>query len=203
MLLSVLPVYAQDGYVPRTGDLLFQAEGCSEFSSAIADATAWSDSVRFVHVSIVALNDDGTPYVIEASAKSGVVCTEWNDFLSSSPMINNKPAVVVKRVEADFAIDEVVPRALEHLREEYDWSYRPDNGKMYCSELVYDSYRKKDGSPLFTARPMNFRDAAGNMPVFWTELFSKLGEPVPEGVPGTNPGDMSKEQVLAEVYRFF
>lgn len=108
------------------------------------------------------------------------------------------------RVCEDFDADSAVTRALGHLGEVYDWSYRPDNGKMYCSELVYESFRKKDGSPLFKARQMNFRDADGNMPAFWTSLFDKIGEPVPGGgVPGTNPNDMSKEDVLREVYRFF
>lgn len=132
-----------------------------------------------------------------------MACTDWNEFISSSPLINGKPGVVAMRVCEDFDADSAVTRALGHLGEVYDWSYRPDNGKMYCSELVYESFRKKDGSPLFKARQMNFRDADGNMPAFWTSLFDKIGEPVPEGVPGTNPNDMSKEDVLREVYRFF
>ena len=50
---------------------------------------------------------------------------------------------------------------------------------------------------------MNFRAADGTMPAFWTELFEKLGEPIPEGVPGTNPNDMAREGVLTEVGRYF
>lgn len=203
ILFAVSRLFAQTEYIPRNGDLLFLAAGRSAMSDAISDATAWNDSIKFVHVAIVGLEEDGCPYIIEASDKKGVVLTAWDDFIRSSSQINGNPAVVVKRVCIDFPLDEAVAKAREHLGEAYDWFYCPDNGRMYCSELVYESYCKSDGTPLFTARPMNFRDAEGKIPAFWTELFNKLGEPVPEGVLGTNPNDMSKEPVLMEVYRFF
>lgn len=202
LLLTILSGCADRKYTPRNGDLLFKVAGESEPSQAIADATAWHDSVKFSHVAIVA-TENGRPYVLEATGKRGVTRTEWEDFMSSAPRIDGKAGVVVMRVAADFSAAEAVARAKGHLGEEYDWSYYPDNGKMYCSELVYECFRKEDGTPLFTARPMNFRDSAGNMPKFWIELFEKLGEPIPEGVEGTNPNDMSKEPILREVYRFF
>ena len=69
--------------------------------------------------------------------------------------------------------------------------------------LVWESYRAEDGTPLFTARPMNFRAADGTLPQFWADLFDRLGEPVPEGLPGTNPNDMAQEELLEEVHRYF
>ena len=48
-----------------------------------------------------------------------------------------------------------------------------------------------------------FRAEDGTLPQFWTELFARRGESVPEGVPGTNPNDMSQERTLREVYRWF
>ncbi len=74
---------------------------------------------------------------------------------------------------------------------------------MYCSELIYESYRLDDGRALFSARPMNFRDADGNLPDFWRTLFEESGDPIPEGVPGTNPHELSKESVLTEVWHGF
>ena len=203
-ILLALSCAHRDEYVPRQGDLLFRVAGESDFSGAIADATAWHDTVKFVHVAIVAV-EEGSPYIIEATGNRGVTRTEWQDFLSSSPQIGGKPGVVAMRVEptADFSAARAIESAKAHYGEEYDWSYYPDNGKMYCTELVYECYRKGDGTPLFTARPMNFRDKNGEMPAFWTELFEKLGEPIPEGVLGTNPNDMSKEPILKEVHRFF
>ena len=34
-------------------------------------------------------------------------------------------------------------------------------------------------------------------------LFDQLGEQVPEGLPGTNPNDMAREELLEEVHRYF
>lgn len=70
---------------------------------------------------------------------------------------------------------------------------------MYCSELVYESYLNEDGSHIFNAIPMNFRASDGSMPEFWTSLFARLGSPVPEGMPGTNPNSIARtENVFTE-----
>lgn len=223
------PDLQPDDYFPQAGDLLFNVADASAFAAAITDATAQRDSLKFSHVAIVAVSGDGadspsgisagtrpdtdaspiaaspgTPYVIEASSRHGVARTTWTEYLANAPKINGKPAIVVMRVIVpDFPLTDAVSRAASHIGEGYDWSFLPDNGRLYCSELVYESYRWPNGAPLFPARPMNFRDADGNMPAFWTELFEKLGEPIPEGVPGTNPSDLAKEPVLQEVWRFF
>lgn len=202
MLFVCLLAFAQDKYIPHSGDLLFQTSGVSGFSSAIASATAQCDTVKYVHVGIVVF-EEGKPCVIEATNKKGVTCTKWEDFMSSSPKINGNPGVVVKRLKTKISLEKAIMRAKSHLGEEYDWDFMPDNGMMYCSELVYESYLTDDNKHVFKARPMNFRDASGNMPEFWTELFKKRNKPIPEGVMGTNPNDMSKEDVLTEVYRFF
>ena len=188
-------------FVPREGDLAFVLAGESAFSGAITAATASQDSLKFDHVAIIGV-EDGVPYVVEAAGQ-GVVRRTWSEFLASAPSVGGRPGIVVKRVTADFPVHESVLAAESHVGEPYDWYYLPDNGRMYCSELVYESFRYQDGSPVFSAYPMNFRDADGEMPAFWTELFASLGEPVPEGMPGTNPSDMSKEPVLQEVHRYF
>lgn len=190
-------------YRPQAGDLLFQIAPQTDFADAIVRATAQDSGFRFSHVAIVAVSD-GKPYVIEACGERGVTRTEWTEFMERSQKINGRPGVVAMRVVSEgFPLAQAVAKAESHLGEEYDWYFYPDNGKMYCSELVYESYRLPDGSPLFSAKPMNFRDADGNMPAFWTELFVRLGEPIPEGVPGTNPNDMAKDSSLVEVWRWF
>lgn len=68
---------------------------------------------------------------------------------------------------------------------------------------MWESYRAENGTPLFTARPMNFRAADGTLPQFWADLFDQLGEQVPEGLPGTNPNDMAREELLEEVAPLF
>ena len=205
LTLALLTACRPDpGYTPQAGDLLFQVAADGAFSDAIVTATAQRDSLQFSHVAIVAVAEDGTPYVVEASSRCGVARTAWDTFFAASQPVSGHPGVVAMRVtERDFPVAEAVARAETHIGEAYDWSFRPDNGSLYCSELVYESFRRADGSPLFTARPMNFRAADGHMPAFWTELFDRLGEPIPEGIPGTNPNDLAKEPVLQEVWRFF
>ena len=75
----------------------------------------------------------------------------------------------------------------------YDWNNR---NRLYCTELVHDSYLADDWTPLFENAPMNFLDADGNLPVYWEKLFARLGAPVPQGVPGTNPQEMRTSTLL-------
>lgn len=189
-------------YRPQAGDLLFVVAEESAFSQAIVTATAQRDSIKYSHVAIVSVYN-GKPCVLEASGKEGVTRTDWLDFLQQAPTVGGKPGLVAMRVDIAFPLADALARAERHLGEAYDWLFLPDNGKMYCSELVYECFRHADGSPLFTAHPMNFRDADGHLPEFWKTLFEKAGEPIPEGVLGTNPNDLSKEDCLREVYRFF
>ncbi len=200
LLASLISSCSGDtAYIPREGDLLFVVDTSSAFSKAITDATAWNDSLKYSHVAIVAV-EDGKPYVLEASSEHGVVRAEWDDFMGTSASSEDKPKIVIMRFTVDYPVEQAIERAKSHLGKPYDWSFLPDNGKFYCSELVYDCYRRANGTPLFTAEPMNFRDADGNIPAYWLELFGRLGEPVPEGVPGTNPNDLAKEPILTIVY---
>ena len=193
-------------YEPREGDLFFRVAGTAAASSAIAEATAWNDTLRFSHVAMVVF-EEGTPFLLEATGESGVCCTAWDDFLAASPSVGGGPGVVVMRMREELrkevSLTDAAARARSHLGEPYDWWYLPDNGRMYCSELVCDSYLKADGTRLFSLRPMNFRTADGELPAYWKALFEQLGTPVPEGLPGSNPNDLAKESSLIEVFRFF
>lgn len=108
--------------------------------------------------------------------------------------------VVVMRIDCDFSATEAVHRAESMLGLPYDWSYLPDNNKLYCSELIYESYLTPAGYHIFQSRPMNFLSPDGTFPQFWTDLFSTLGEEIPQGIPGTNPNDLAHESCLVEVY---
>lgn len=195
-------------FVPQEGDLVFRVAGDSDAGQAIAAATAQADSVKYEHVGIVEVRY-GNVNVIEATGRGGVVRTPYNTFISDSPLVGGNSGVVVKRLDSNALDNEpelahrAVERAASHIGEEYDWYYLPDNGRMYCSELVYVSWLDSEGNPVFDTVKMNFRDAEGNMPQYWTDLFSRLGRPVPEGKPGTNPNDMSRASVLEEVHRYF
>ena len=157
------------------GDLLFQIGKTSEMTEAITAATGEAQRLNYSHVGI-AVPAAGADSVLEATSDGGVRLTALADFLGRSARIDGRPAVTVMRLRDTTGVTAAVARARTYLGQPYDYSFRPDNGKMYCSELVWASYLAPDGSRLFTARPMNFRAADGTMPQFWTELFAKASE---------------------------
>ena len=184
------------------GDLLFQVGAASSMSGAITAATERDSELNFTHVGI-AIPGNGADSVLEATSDGGVRITRLEDFLDRAARIGGRPAVVAMRLRDTSGVSASVERARGYLGQPYDYSYRPDNGKIYCSELVWESYRDPYGERIFTARPMNFRAADGTMPAYWTALFEESGEEIPEGEPGTNPNDMAREGVLTEVGRYF
>lgn len=190
----------------QTGDLLFQVGAESAMSGAIAAATVRDSTLTFTHVAIALADPSGgseRDSVLEASGDGGVRITSLDAFLDRSAHIGNRPAVVAMRLRDTTGVAASVIRARAFTGLPYDYSYRPDNAGMYCSELVWESYRDTLGRRIFPARPMNFRAQDGSMPAFWIELFEKLGEPIPEGVPGTNPNDMARDPHLEEIGRWF
>lgn len=197
-----LSACARSGQPLRTGDLLFQAGRESAMGGAIKAATGNDCELQFTHVGIAVIGSRADS-VLEATSDGGVRMTVLSDFLNKSARLNGRPVVVAKRLKDTAGIAAAVARARTFLGQPYDYSFRPDNGKLYCSELVWESYLAPDGRRLFPAQPMNFRAADGSMPPFWNELFAKLGEEIPEGLPGTNPNDMSRDTSLTEVFRWF
>ena len=169
------------------GDLLFQVGETSEMTGAITAATGKERQLNYSHVGI-AVRSRGVDSVLAATSDGGVRVTALGDFLARSARIDGRPAVTVMR---------------KFIGQPYDYSFRPDNGKMYCSELVWESYLAPDGSRRFPARPMNFLAADGSLPRFWAELFAGLGEEIPQDIPGTNPNDMARDPQLKEVARCY
>ena len=186
----------------RTGDLLFEVGATSEMSGAITAATGDDSPLNFTHVGI-AITCEGADSVLEATSNGRVRMTSLDEFLKNAARINGRPAVMAMRLSDTTGVAASVARARSFRGLPYDYSYRPDNGRFYCSELIWESYRTPDGERIFPARPMNFRATDGTMPAFWVELFERLGEPIPEGEPGTNPNDMAHDPHLKEVSRWF
>ncbi len=188
---------AEDGL--RNGDLIFESVSDSAVAKAIDAATASAGEESFSHVAIIEVAEDGI-FVIEAASESGVRRITLDEFLDAATHGNDgRPAVTVMRLAGEYDTASFIANAKRHIGEPYDRYFMPDNGRMYCSELVYESFRDENGRPVFAARPMNFRAADGSMPQYWLELFESLGEPIPQGIPGTNPNDMFREKCLERV----
>lgn len=191
---------------PRSGDLVFVGIPMNyslqqgSMSEAISAATSDSTGLNLIHVAILEVKGDST-WIIDATIKHGVdrhpLDTFFRDFTLRDGSL---PTFKIMRPEASAAeAEQFVQNAKKYLGQPYDVSFLPDNGAMYCSELVYNSYITPDGEHLFSEAPMNFLDKDGNMPLYWTQLFERIGQQVPQGIPGTNPQKMATEKTLSPI----
>lgn len=170
-----------------SGDLLFVRSKESDMEKAISASTG-----EYTHVALVE-KMNGYTFVIEADRQEGVRRInfyEWEQEYADQ--------YDVFRLTQPFDTADVISRAKRFLWKPYDNAFLPDNDKLYCSELIYECFWK-NGEHLFEAKPMNWRDAEGNIPWYWIEHFQKLGVPVPEAVLGTNPTDMARSPLLQKV----
>ena len=186
----------------RTGDLLFVGypKGTLDggLAGAIAASTGAGDELDFVHTAIIDMEGD-VPYVIDATIKYGVDRHPLDTLVEQFKLLDGTPAsLVVMRLQDDSRAQEYVQNAKAFLGEEYDAAFMADNGRHYCTELVYDSYIR-DGEHLFDTVPMNFRGPDGEFPRYWVELFDLIGYPIPQDQPGTNPQQMSGAPCLVQV----
>ena len=58
------------------------------------------------------------------------------------------------------------------------------------------SYVFEDGSRVFETVPMSFHDSSGQITDYWIDFYSSRGMAVPEGEPGTNPGELSRRPMV-------
>ena len=114
---------------------------------------------------------DSQPMVIEANYK-GVVQRPLNEFLHESSMI------LVGRVKGDLDKPASLQRAHEFLG-------RPGH----------------DGKLFFPPIPMSSHDDDGVITPFWSDFYSHRALDVPEGVPGTNPGELSRRKCVRIKYK--
>ncbi|MFR6634461.1 MAG: YiiX/YebB-like N1pC/P60 family cysteine hydrolase [Alistipes onderdonkii] len=129
----------------HTGDLLFQAGKNTEMTGAITAATGEEGPLNFSHVGI-AVTGNGADSVLEATTDGGVRLTLLEEFLGRSAKIGGRPAVVAMRLKDTAGIAAAVRRARSFLGVPYDYSFRPGREKLYCSELVWESYRAENGT---------------------------------------------------------
>ncbi len=164
------------------GDLLFCV---SSDGNAITDVTAGVDGRRIDHVAIVH-REKGAAYALEAVHR-GVVLTPIDSFL-----LQRDSLVLVGRLKDTVGVAASVQRALAFLGRPYDFFFMPDDSAMYCSELVQKCYRDAAGRLVFDPIPMSFHDKTGTVTPYWREYYARHGMEVPEGWPGSNPGQLSR-----------
>lgn len=178
----------------QEGDLLF---ACSEEPNAITQVTSGVDALPIDHVAVVHRigGESGLLYVIEA-VKPAVKLTSIDAFVEANGM------VIVGRVNADLDARTSVRRCLAMVGKPYDDLYMPGDSALYCSELVQLNYVTMTGTPVFDTVPMSFHDSTGRVTDYWRDFYSQRGLAVPEGEPGTNPGELSRRPQVTIIGKF-
>ena len=187
----------------QKGDLIFVGlpmdydVEADSMDAAIASATG-TDELNLIHVAIADVDSAGV-WIIDATLKYGVDRHPLDTFLTQFTLKDGSlPEFIVKRVKGVDA-DAAVKNALTYCGRGYDMYFDPNNEEQYCSELVQNSYLDAEGKQVFPSAPMNFQAPDGTMPVYWEWLFGLLGMEVPQGIPGTNPHDLSLSPLLETV----
>lgn len=200
-LLCLIPLLstAQSAENLSDGDFLFLDLNCGSLCDAIEAVTEGAGGRKFSHLGMVRKKGDSV-YVLEAMGSS-VRETNLGEFLAYSPL----PAL---HARLKPAYRKLIPAALAYaqlqLGKPYDDAFLPDNGKFYCSELIYEAFRDANsGKPFFQNEPMTFKKPGSSdfFPV-WVSYYEKLGIKVPEGVPGCNPGGISRSPYLETIGNF-
>lgn len=172
----------------KSGDLIFQNLSCGPLCDAINAVTQGYADRKFSHMGMVYFKGDSI-LIIEAAGKD-VHLSPLNTFLSKS-----KDSHLVGRLKPSYTnlIPQAIAFSLKHMGDPYDDQYLYNNGKYYCSELIYDAFKSANADqPVFTMFPMTYKQPGSTafFPV-WQAYFNKIGIPVPEGQPGCNPGGIS------------
>ena len=193
LLIFILPsiLFAQTSKL-KTGDLLFQKMNCGELCDAILAVTEGYQGNDFSHLGLVYIQNDSI-FIIEA-AGNAVRKVTLEQFSK-----NTKTNMYIGRVKNKYKklIPGVIQFSLLQIGTPYDDDYLYNNGKYYCSELIYDAFLNANGMPFFDLQPMTFKQPETNdfFPA-WVTYYQSLGVEIPEGQLGCNPGGISTSKKI-------
>ena len=176
----------------KTGDILFQSMNCGPLCEAINEVTEGYRGKDFSHLGIVYIKNDSI-FVIEASGEE-VKITPYETFKTYTT-----EEMFVGRLKRKYRkyISQAVSFALLQVGIPYDEEYLYNNGKYYCSELIYDAFLFAYKKPLFEMYPMTFKSPKNNNYFeVWVDYYRKLKMEIPEGKLGCNPGGISTSNKL-------
>ena len=186
----------------RPGDLIFQDLDCGPLCDAIEKVTEGAGGKDFSHLGMVLRSGD-TLAIVEAIG-SAVQLTGIQRFVQRSKTTDGRPKVVVARLKPRWhaLVDSATVAAGNMVGIPYDESFLPDNGRLYCSEMVALAFQSANkGKPFFQQLPMTFKDPDTEQffPV-WMDYYKQLKMDIPEGRPGCNPGGLSHDDKLEIIW---
>ena len=138
-IYSFKPLSSPKASTLKEGDIVFQTSKSQQAPFIIAATDSkWS------HCGIIIEKPDGL-YVLEAI--SPVSLTPYQQWVERG----KGKRVGVKR----YTEEPVKIKYSKYLGKPYDLAFKFDNGKWYCSELVYDIYKRQFGVELCKPRPVS------------------------------------------------
>jgi uncharacterized protein YycO len=181
----------------QEGDLLFQDLNCGELCDAIEAVTEGANGQDFSHCAMV-IRDADSLVVVEAIGNKVQLNSIQKFFARSGDTLAVKN-IVVGRVKQPYK--ELIPVAAANAKalvgQPYDDAFLPDNNKWYCSEVLYEAFRKASNSDFFELAPMTFKDprTQAYFPA-WINYYRELNVEIPEAIPGLNPGSISRSSKI-------
>ena len=141
ILSGCIWLYSQSGNHSelQEGDVVFQISQSKQSPKvALATGSQWT------HCGVIVMKND-KPYVLEAS--SVVKLTPWDEWKQ-----RGKSGITSMKRYSDEPLKISYKK---YLGKSYDLAFKFDNGKWYCSELVYDIYLNQFGVKLCEPRPVS------------------------------------------------
>lgn len=179
----ILLVSCSSNFELQEGDFLFQDLDSSPLCDAIELVTPGYKNANLSHIGFI-IKDNNSLKVIEASPPA-VKITNLEDFFQQS----NK--IIVGRLKQDYknSLDDAIKFMKQKINIEYDEFFILDNERYYCSELIYEAFKKHQ---IFTLQPMTFMNpSTGDTLQAWKDYYDNVEMEIPEGQLGINPGIMS------------
>jgi hypothetical protein len=181
----------------KEGDLLFQDLNCGELCDAIEAVTEGVNHQDFSHCAMV-IRDADSLVVVEAIGSKVQLNSIPKFFARSGDTLAIKN-IVVGRVKQPYK--ELIPQAAAYAKalvgQPYDDAFLPSNNKWYCSEVLYEAFRKASNTEFFELNPMTFKDPRTQtyFPA-WINYYRELNTEIPEAVLGLNPGSISRSDKI-------
>ena len=190
--------HSRPGEGLKHGDLLFQDLNCGALCDAIEAVTDGENGKDFSHCGMVVRIND-TLKVIEAIG-SQVQVSSLSAFFARSGDTSAIQNITIGRVRKQFEplLAEATAFARQQIGQPYDDAFLMNNGKWYCSELVFEAFKEaNDQQDFFELHPMTFKDPETQsfFPA-WVDYYKHLNTEVPEGRPGLNPGSISRSNKI-------
>jgi hypothetical protein len=182
----------------KAGDILFQNLNSGELCDAIEAVTKGIDGKDFSHCALVVdIND--TLKVIEAIGET-VQVNSLEDFFARSGDTAAIKNITVGRLKDQYEhlILKATSNSKKLIGKPYDDEFILNNGKWYCSELIYDVFKEANNrKPFFDLEPMTFKSPKTQIffPA-WEAYYKDLNKEIPEGQSGINPGLISRSDKI-------